>query len=193
MITVGTLNRQGQATATTAPIATTADSLGRLQVSVQVAMPLPCSGQPYPAVTAMGDKGTSFTAPLFWFRPMVYMCPVHGAPVAPGAGDTGSAPAPVAPATGASAAGTLSLKLRHATVRRGKVEAVTIQSGDNGSISLSVSYSGQAGIKRTIQGSEGKSLSVQWRVPRSAHRGHASVTVVSAATGATLQATFTVK
>jgi hypothetical protein len=73
------------------------------------------------------------------------------------------------------------------------MEGATIQTGDSGTISLSVRYSGHAGMKRTLQGSAAKPLSIHWRVPRTAHPGRATLSVVSAATAASLQASFTVK
>jgi hypothetical protein len=125
---------------------------------------------------------------------MAHACPVHGAPVSPGTGNKGNNPLPDIPnpAVG-SATGTLSIKLQHAAVRRGTMEQATIQAGNSGAISLSVSYAGRVGMKRSLHAGAARSLAVRWRVPRAAHSGRAVVRVVSAATGASLQAVFTVR
>ena len=142
----------------------TADALGRIQTTLFVSVPGPCSSAPQPKLVAMGDRGTSASAsPVYAPMPM-YPC-------------VGPPPTATVTPTAVSHPTHLSVTLRPRVARPGRQERADVRTGSAGTMQLAVRYPHGGAARWTVGvGSSGR-VEVRWRIPLGVRSGTASLRV----------------
>jgi hypothetical protein len=159
-----------------APMHATADTEGRIAFTIQLAVPSGC-GASVPRLIAAGNKGTAVEAPLF-IAPMM-LCPNRA---------TG-APEPASPA--GSTAVNFSLTVHPATIRRGQITHIRLQTPTAGTAQLVLQSPGNHSLHRTVSIGGRRAAALSWRIPRGIHTGKGTLSAIMG--GSTLQAPITIR